>query len=375
MELGLFLMPSHPPERDLMAGQQWDLAVLRAADRLGYSEAWIGEHFTSPWEPNPAPDLLIAQALKETSRIKLAPGAHLLPFHHPAELACRVAFMDHLAQGRYMLGIGASGLPSDWQLFSVDGFGMQTREMTRESLAIMLKVWESDGGLEYKGKYWSVNVPGPMLRTLRHHLKPFQKPHPPIGIAGLSPGSETLKLAGEHGFIPLSLNMSPGYVATHWEAVVEGARRTGRRPRRRDWRIVREIFVAETDAEAHRHCVKSMMGRMMREYLLPLMADFQFTKFLKDDPSVPDDAVTPEYLVDHGWLVGSPRTVRDKLARMYKDLGGFGTLLLFTFDYADNPEPWFNSMRLLAEEVLPHFRELDPDSNQTARAEGQRRTV
>ncbi len=107
MKLGLFLMPSHPPERDLKAGQEYDLEMLRLADRFGYSEAWIGEHFTSPWEPNPAPDLLIAQALMQTKQIKLAPGAHLLPYHHPAELACRVAFMDHLAQGRYMLGIGA----------------------------------------------------------------------------------------------------------------------------------------------------------------------------------------------------------------------------------------------------------------------------
>ena len=57
--------------------------VIRTADRLGYTEAWIGEHFTAPWEPNPAPDLLIAQALMQTKRIKLAPGAHLLPYHHP----------------------------------------------------------------------------------------------------------------------------------------------------------------------------------------------------------------------------------------------------------------------------------------------------
>jgi hypothetical protein len=82
MKLGLFLMPSHPPEREFKAGQEWDLEMLRIADRLGYDEAWIGEHFTSPWEPNPAPDLLIAQALMQTRRIVLAPGAHLLPYHH-----------------------------------------------------------------------------------------------------------------------------------------------------------------------------------------------------------------------------------------------------------------------------------------------------
>jgi len=360
MELGLFLMPSHPPERRLLAGQQWDLDVLREADRLGFSEAWIGEHFTSRWEPNPAPDLLIAQALMQTRRIKLAPGAHLLPYHHPAELACRVAFMDHLAEGRYMLGIGASGLPSDWQLFCVDGMKGVNRDMTREALDIMLKVWASDGGFEYKGKFWSVNVPGPMLRTLGHHLRPLQKPHPPIGIAGLNPGSETLKLAGEHGFMPLSLNMSPSYVATHWDAVLEGARRSHARPNRQEWRIVREIFVAESDAEAWRLSVESMMGRMMRDYFLPLLTDVGVIQFLKHDPDVADADVTPEYCAQRNWLIGSPATVIEKIERMYEEVGGFGAILLFCFDYSENPEAWHESMRLLAEEVIPKVAHLTP---------------
>lgn len=355
MELGLFLMPSHPPERDFRAGQDWDLAMLRLADELGYQEAWIGEHFTAPWEPNPAPDLLVAQALTQTRRIKLAPGAHLLPYHHPAELACRVAFMDHLAQGRYMFGVGAGGLPSDWQLFCVDGAAGKNREMTRESLDIILKIWESDGGLEYQGKFWQVSVPNPMMRNFRHHVKPFQKPHPPIGIAGISPGSETLKLAGERGFLPMSLNLSTRYAATHWESVLEGAACTGRTPQRRDWRMVRETLVADTDEEAYAACVRGPMGRMMRQYLLPLMTDVGLIKYLKDDERVADDLITPEYLFDHGWLVGSVATVTHKLEEMYKGVGGFGTLLLLGFDYAENPEAWFKSMRLMATEVLPRF--------------------
>lgn len=196
MKLGLFMMPSHPPERSLYDGQQWDLQVLRWADEYGFDEAWIGEHYTSPWEPNPSPDLLIAQALLQTRRIKLAPGGHLLPYHHPAELACRVAFLDHLAQGRLMFGVAASGLPSDWKMFDVDGFSGVNRQMTREALEIILKLWTEPGPFEYRGRFWSVNGIEPMYRTLRHHIKPYQKPYPPIGIAGLSPGSETLKLAG-----------------------------------------------------------------------------------------------------------------------------------------------------------------------------------
>jgi alkanesulfonate monooxygenase SsuD/methylene tetrahydromethanopterin reductase-like flavin-dependent oxidoreductase (luciferase family) len=353
MKLGLFMMPSHPPERSFYDGQQWDLQVLRWADDYGFDEAWIGEHFTAPWEPNPAPDLLIAQALLQTQRIVLAPGAHLLPYHHPAELAARVAFLDHLAKGRFMFGIGASGLPSDWATFDVDGANGENRRMMWESLDVILKLWESPDAFEHRGEYWNVNRIDPMLRTLRHHLTPYQKPHPPIGVAGLTPGSDTLRIAGERGFIPLSLNMSTGYVRSHWEAYAKGAEGAGRPPDRSQWRVVREVLVADSDEEARRWSAGSMMGRMMSEYLLPLFADFDYTQYLKDDPNVSDENVKPEYLVDHGWLVGSVETVTEKLLETNRLAGGFGVLTVLGFDYADNPEPWRRSMQLLATEVLP----------------------
>ena len=63
MEYGIFMMPSHPPEREVFQAHQWDLDCLVLADKLGFSEAWIGEHYTALWEPVPSPDLMIAQAL------------------------------------------------------------------------------------------------------------------------------------------------------------------------------------------------------------------------------------------------------------------------------------------------------------------------
>lgn len=51
MEIGIFLMPAHPPERTLYDATRWDLDVIELADQLGYVEAWVGEHFTVPWEP------------------------------------------------------------------------------------------------------------------------------------------------------------------------------------------------------------------------------------------------------------------------------------------------------------------------------------
>jgi alkanesulfonate monooxygenase SsuD/methylene tetrahydromethanopterin reductase-like flavin-dependent oxidoreductase (luciferase family) len=152
MEFGYFTMPSHPPERGLKAGHDWDLQVFRWLDEMGFSKAWVGEHHTAPWEPHPSPDLL--------------------PYHHPAELANRVAMLDHLSEGRLNFGIAASGLPSDWAMFNVDGMSGQNRDMTREALDIILKMWTEDGPWHFDGKYWKVDKPDTMFGFLKPHIIP-----------------------------------------------------------------------------------------------------------------------------------------------------------------------------------------------------------
>ncbi len=87
MQFGLFMMPLHPPYRSYADSYDRDLALLVEADRLGFHEAWIGEHLTERWENAPCPDLLIAKASAMTQHIKLATGITLLPIHNPVELA------------------------------------------------------------------------------------------------------------------------------------------------------------------------------------------------------------------------------------------------------------------------------------------------
>jgi alkanesulfonate monooxygenase SsuD/methylene tetrahydromethanopterin reductase-like flavin-dependent oxidoreductase (luciferase family) len=355
----LFLMPSHPPERPLADAYRWDLQVLEWADRLGFHEAWIGEHFTAPWEPVPAPDLLIAQALTRTEKIVLAPGAHLLPFHHPAALAMRVAQLDHMAKGRLMLGIGAGSIPTDFPLFGVDAAAGQPGEMMLESLEIMLRLWAEDGPWRHEGRFWTVAKADEFL-GFRPHLKPYQHPHPPIGIAGLSEGSPTLQLAGARGFIPLSLTFNPAYLASHWGAVEKGASQTGRHPDREEWRIVRDVFVAETDDEARRLAVEGNLGRHWTEGNFPLQRHFGWIKYLKHDPSIPDEDVDLDYLARHLWLVGAPDTVAERIRETHETVGGFGVLMVNVYDYAGQPEAWRRSMELLQAEVMPRVAGLGP---------------
>lgn len=360
MRFGYFMQPNHPPTRSLKDGYEWDLEVLRTLDACGFEEAWIGEHHTSPWEPNPAPDLLCVEGFRQTETLRIGPGGFLLPYHHPAELAHRAAFMDHLSEGRLLFGMAASGLPSDWQLFNVDGLSGTNRDMTREALDIILKMWTEEA-FDHQGRYWKVTRdPEGMFGLLRPHLKPVQQPHPPIGVTGLSKGSETLKMAGEFGFLPLSLNLSIDYVKSHWASIEEGAARAGRIPSRRDWRHVREIVVAETDAEAWKLAVEGPMGRLNRDYLMPLFTNFGFLDNFKHHPDVPDTDVTVEYCAKHNWVVGSPNTVAEKLEAMYDAVGGYGETILFGVDYADEAEAWKTSLGMLMREVAPKLKHLEP---------------
>jgi alkanesulfonate monooxygenase SsuD/methylene tetrahydromethanopterin reductase-like flavin-dependent oxidoreductase (luciferase family) len=108
------------------------------------------------------------------------------------------------------------------------------------------------------------------------------------------------------------------------------------------------------------------MGRMMREYFLPLLGQFGFLDYLKHDPSAADSDVTPEYCAKHNWIVGSPKTVVEKIEKIYDEVGGFGQLLVFGFDYADNPKAWQHSLELLSKEVLPRVQHLKPKQRKLA---------
>ena len=355
LEFGLFLQSSHPPDRGFAEAIDRDLEQIRWADELGFSEAWLGEHLTAAWEPTPAQDLVIAQALTCTQQITLCAGAYVLPFYHPASLAMRISQLDHMARGRFLCGIAAGSVPTDLAMLDIDAAAGQHREMMQESLDIMMRIWtEPFEPWSIEGKYWTVRNPEPYL-GYGPHLRPYQDPHPPIALAGLSPNSATLELAGARGFLPLSLTFNTRYLEGHWSVVERGAASSGRTCDRSDWRVVRDVFVAETDEEARKWVREGNMGRAWREHNFPTLDAFGWRQFLKHDEAVADEDVDIDYLLDHLFLVGSPETVATKLLQANEALGGFGTVLLNAYDWGEDSGPYRRSMELFAREVIPRF--------------------
>jgi alkanesulfonate monooxygenase SsuD/methylene tetrahydromethanopterin reductase-like flavin-dependent oxidoreductase (luciferase family) len=356
MRLGYFAMPLHPPGSDPAQTMDEDLEQLVTLEGLGFEEAWIGEHFTAEWENIPCPDLFIARALGATRTMKLGTGVSCLPNHGPLMLAQRIAQLDQMARGRFLWGVGSGGFPGDFEIAGVDPTSGDHRTFTRESLDLILDLWRDPKPGLYESRWWRFRVPEPQDDiALRLHLRPYQRPHPPIGVAGVSESSETLVLAGERGYIPMSINFVPARtLRTHWGGVETGARRTGRVADRATWRIARDVYVAETTAQARREALAGPLARDWREYFLPLLRKTKRLGLPKIDPAMPDDEVTVEYLCDHVWLVGDSETVAEKLARLARDVGGFGWLLVIAHEWTPR-DAWVRSMRLLRHEVLPRL--------------------
>ncbi len=120
MRFGIFMAPFHPPAgQDPISAVQRDLELVQLLDRLGYEEAWIGEHHSAGHEIIPDPMIFIAYAAPQTRHIKLGTGVLSLPYHNPLLVADRVMFLDQLLRGRFMLGLGPGALPGDAAMLGI----------------------------------------------------------------------------------------------------------------------------------------------------------------------------------------------------------------------------------------------------------------
>ncbi len=360
MEIGYFTMPLHPAGSDLSETLDEDLEQLIFLDEIGFKEAWIGEHFTAGWENIPAPDLLIAKAIPLTKNIVLGTGVSCLPNHNPFILAHRIAILDHLAKGRFYWGIGAGSFIGDFDAFEIDAKTGEHRDLTNESLDFIINLWNNPNPGIYQNKRWRFKVPEPQDDVgLGVHIKPFQKPHPPIAVAGITENSGTLRIAGQKGWIPMSINfVTKNVLKTHWASVEEGAINGGLNPDRPKWRIARDIYVAETREEAINEVKNGTLGRDFTDYFFKIVPKIRGNlDIFKFDKSMPDSGVTIDYMIENQWIVGSPDDVTEKIKELYDYVEGFGCLLVMGHEWKPK-DKWQKSMRLLVEEVMPRLKGL-----------------
>lgn len=358
MRLGMFMQPVHDPARDFGQVLEQDREAIVLADQLGFEEVYVGEHISATVEPITAPLVFMATLLERTKQIKFGTGVFCLPQHHPASVAAQAALFDHLAQGRFIMGIGTGSLSSDVELFDIGG-STDRSAMVRESIDHILAIWAGEPPYEREGEYWQVKVKD-MSRAefgVGHFVKPRQLPHPPIAISIMSPNSSSALMAGERGWIPISgaSFMQPRYTGSHWKKYQEGAERVGRAADPAVWRVSRSIIVADSDQAAYDY-IMNPDGPIAfwYQYLLSSLKARGLVKFIAPDGHANPDEVTWQEAATDMVSWGAPATVVDKLVALRDRVGPFGVLTMLAHEW-DDVTFCQRSMQLLAQEVMPAF--------------------
>jgi alkanesulfonate monooxygenase SsuD/methylene tetrahydromethanopterin reductase-like flavin-dependent oxidoreductase (luciferase family) len=352
LRLGMFVMPIHDPVKPLTRCIDEDLDLAVACERLGFDEFWVGEHHTSTLENIVMPEIFIAKALAMTKTMRFGPAPVCLQYHHPVHVANRLAFLDHLAHGRLNVCFGPGAIPTDMEVYGVDPQDMSAR--VGESADMILKIWTSDPPYVIPGRFWNVNLSrhlDPEMGLGALH-KPLQKPHPPISIPSISRRSIGIEKAAARGFSLFSHHMiSTEVLIEQWATYREAARMAGREAAPSDWRVARNVFVAETTEAARRIARSNSMGRCI-QYILNLTRRGPGVGMWKRNPDQADDHCNLDYFLDEVLIVGDPPEVTQQLRDLRKRIGEFGTLVLVAHDWDDRSR-WLRSLELFAKEVRP----------------------
>jgi limonene 1,2-monooxygenase len=340
MRFGIFMAPFHPPGQSPTLALQRDLELIEHLDRLGFDEAWVGEHHSGGYEIIASPEVFIGVAAQRTRRIKLGTGVSSLPYHHPLLLADRMVLLDHLTQGRTMLGVGPGQLTSDAHMLGIPADSQRPR--MEEALDVMMRLFRGETVTHHSDWF--------TLQDARLQLAPYTQPCFDIAVAAsFSPTGA--RAAGKHGIGMLSVaataRQGMDLLGHHWDLWKEIAAENGHVADREKWRLVGPMHIAETREQARKEVEHGIA---------------QFSKYFTHVlPGGPVQGNTVEEILANNdasgfATIGTPDDAIARIEELRDASGeGFGAFLLFDHDWAA-PDAKLRSFELFAQYVMPRFQ-------------------
>jgi limonene 1,2-monooxygenase len=335
VRMGAFLPPHHPNDEDPTLAIQRDFELVEFLERMGYHEAWIGEHHSGGFEIIASPELFIAAAAERTKSIMLGSGVVSLPYHNPLMVADRFLQLDHQTRGRAMLGIGPGQLQSDARMLGIDAATQRDRMV--ESLEIILRLF--DGERVTHQSDWIT------LHDAHTNLKPYTRPRPPVAVASAVTPTGA-KLAGKHGLgmLCLAASVFAAYdvLDVNWRIACETAAEHGRTMDPAALRLVVPMHLAETREQAWANI----------QFGFKPWEDYSFSVNPKSGLlglGGIEEAVKTGLAV-----VGTPDDAVACLEKYWAKTGGFGCFLHLATNWAPF-EQTKRSYELFARYVMPKF--------------------
>lgn len=340
LRFGAFLAPHHLPGESPTLQLQRDLDLAVQMDRLGYDEFWCGEHHSTGWEVIASPEMFLTGVAMRTGRIKLGTGVVSLPYHHPFNVAQRIVQLDHLSQGRVILGTGPGALASDAHTFGIDP--MVLRDRQDEAIGVLKRLLAGEDRFSYECEWFTLN-------DAKLQILPFQETLPMCTASMISPSGMTL--AGKYGDGVLSIgSMSEAGLASlpvQWSFAEEAAEKHGRTVDRADWRILFNWHVAETREKAYEEVEWGLL-RWHNDYTVGTLQRPGSERYASTR-----DAIEALALADGAAaVIGTPDDLIQRILEMQEITGGFGAAIGFVNDWA-SPADTAKSWDLVARYVIP----------------------
>src|SRR4051794_39748422 len=270
LRFGIFLAPFHPAGENPTLALERDLELVAHLDRLGYDEAWIGEHHSAGSEIIASPEIFIAAAAERTRHIRLGTGVISLAYHNPLWVTERMVLLDHLTRGRVMMGVGPGSLPPASAMLGLSP--TDPRELLDVTLDIVMRLLRGEEPV-------TAETATHKLIAARLHLRPYSDPLFDVAVAAVASPTGP-RLAGRHGLGLLSIGATltqEGFdaLAHHWNVMEERAATYGTTVDRSQWRLVGVMHIAETREQAYKdveHGIEDWFRYFQRVAAFPQMA-------------------------------------------------------------------------------------------------------
>ena len=341
LRFGAFIAPFHAIDENPTLAMERDFELVQWMDKLGYDEAWIGEHHSAGFETIASPEVFIATAAERTRHIRLGTGVSSLPYHHPLMLADRINQLDHVTRGRVMLGVGPGSLPSDAFMMGIEV--ARQRDMMDEALEVIVPL--------LRGEKVTAKTDWFELKEAQLQMTPFTRPNVEIAMAStVSPTGATAAGRWGAGLLSIGATSQGGFnaLASNWAIAEEKAKDQGTTVDRADWRLVGPVHIAETREKAREN---------VRFGLEKWIAYFRDVAALPLAPGEGEDPV--DALVSSGLaVIGTPDDCIAQLKRLEEQSGGYGCFLQMAHNWADF-EQTKRSYELIARYVMPEFQNLN----------------
>jgi alkanesulfonate monooxygenase SsuD/methylene tetrahydromethanopterin reductase-like flavin-dependent oxidoreductase (luciferase family) len=347
MKVGLFDHVEYG-ERPLTTLFDERLRFAEAADAAGIYCLHVAEHHQTPLNMVPVPGVYLGAVARATKRMRLGPLVYLLPLYSPLRLIEEICMLDHLSYGRLDVGVGRGVSPYELKFHKVDHD--QSREIFIDAFNCISAGLTTDS-LSYAGKHFTYdNVP--------IALSPLQQPYPPFWYGSSNEIGSTW--AGEQGLHFVTLGPTPIAKANITAFKAALAKRGGPAQPKSEFpggaviAVQRHIFVADTDAEAHRFAKPAMEVHLANlNWLRVKHGHSGATSRL----NIPHGQSYEDTLANGTVIAGSPETVRKEIERQAQELG-INYLLTYLFLGTMSLADALRSLNLFSAEVMPHLAKL-----------------